>query len=654
MPTRQSISIDRNRAIEGARNGSPFELVALARNWTTYSDPFEDDIPSIFFQYLNSLEVPVDVNMDPLDTEPSEQPSVASATFIAYWCISGIGGFTSLDEPYPDYYEPKIVSAWPGIFKWGAFFFASRVQGGTLCQETSIHVDDSPQFDRSTFLVRAVTRDLVVGAWWGIMLPASPTLKNTMIETSGFFEVLVGLWLHKDSYKLEKWEIEANKGDDDVIFVPCSYPMSTEFLAYSARDVDMNFVETLISVVGGPERTVLMFEEKLAGVDLISQHSRREGAFLLRLIVVFLLKPQIREAILNHGVGAACTKLLVRVAACIQESYPERCPNLEGLLPSGFLCVAQLIKKTEGFSSVIQVINAGLLSAFVEASPVFYNLEYDKYKVISELFSDTISSYLCFRSVLLTVDTMLQNLKRTERFHSLPKSRGWKVFSDFTKLTAERKALITIRNQSFKKSAAPCSNIQCHKRNALNNFRRCANCLSAFYCSKECQLAHWKHGHKIYCKERTADDLLPCRDQEYIEQLNPREATIHLPYLKALAAKQHPDAPLEDLMVVIDYSQIPVNFSLVWQSEGIKANSEALIWPKLQGAELEIKIRTPILAICPYGREVKNYLQYITGGIWSAYDQQPKQTLDPSGKRYIDGVDMLARAKWREYWGISE
>lgn len=43
---------------------------------------------------------------------------------------------------------------------------------------------------------------------------------------------------------------------------------------------------------------------------------------------------------------------------------------------------------------------------------------------------------------------------------------------------------------------------ECHQCGTVtDNPKRCSNCRSAFYCSKECQAMAWKSGHKIECKE---------------------------------------------------------------------------------------------------------------------------------------------------------
>ncbi len=42
-----------------------------------------------------------------------------------------------------------------------------------------------------------------------------------------------------------------------------------------------------------------------------------------------------------------------------------------------------------------------------------------------------------------------------------------------------------------------CAN--CMKEAGCSSFKRCVRCLGAWYCGKECQVQHWKAGHKIDC-----------------------------------------------------------------------------------------------------------------------------------------------------------
>ncbi|GAQ82972.1 hypothetical protein KFL_001310040 [Klebsormidium nitens] len=49
-----------------------------------------------------------------------------------------------------------------------------------------------------------------------------------------------------------------------------------------------------------------------------------------------------------------------------------------------------------------------------------------------------------------------------------------------------------------------CSNKKCERdmvETVRKTFKRCSGCQKAQYCSKDCQLRHWKHGHKADCRK---------------------------------------------------------------------------------------------------------------------------------------------------------
>ena len=45
----------------------------------------------------------------------------------------------------------------------------------------------------------------------------------------------------------------------------------------------------------------------------------------------------------------------------------------------------------------------------------------------------------------------------------------------------------------------------------IGEFKTCSRCKKAIYCSKECQVAHWKNGHKQVCKPAVCLDLRDSR-----------------------------------------------------------------------------------------------------------------------------------------------
>ncbi|TFK70563.1 hypothetical protein BDN72DRAFT_958739 [Pluteus cervinus] len=657
-----SFSGDPIRIVQGARNGSPFDMLALAVNWTLSPSLFNDETLSIFSQHLNPSEVPVNVKMDPMDIEPHKQPPIASTSFLAFWSLRGFAQL--LTKPIPDRYQHEIIRAWPGIFKWSTFFFASRVQVGTPLQKTSKRNDS--QADHAARDVRVITLNTITSAWWAIS--RSSAVNKVMLDTCGFLEVVVDLWIHEDHYRLDPLELAACLGGMALPHnAQSSFTAPSSFLSFLMSEqkktgTGVPFVERVLSVVGDIDRTALIVTGKLEGALKAPELNLQECTAILNLLMHFFHAPQvdILDAIMNHDGGTSYTKILVKIASRIQESYPKRCPDLEALLALGFGCVITVMNTTNSFSWIIQVVNAGILTAFVEASPVFNDLRDEDYNVISALFSAIIPRFLCYHSVVHAVDTMWRKLERTERFRSLPKSRAWKALSDLTKLTAERRSIfaLQIAYKSFKRKATLCSNTQCPKVDSIKKFRKCGHCLSSFYCSKECQIVHWKGGHRAYCENRAieiahSDKIFSPRDQDFIEQLNRREAWRYLPYLKGLAKKEYPGIPLGGLIVIINYTRVPVTHRIGLESEYLKSNPELFGVP-LDKARMGLD-RTLVLGIFPWGKGFKYHPIYIEG-LWSLPQRKVEDAtpgLDPTGNRFLDEYDGLALAKWRKYWGFE-
>merc|ERR1712194_342860 len=77
----------------------------------------------------------------------------------------------------------------------------------------------------------------------------------------------------------------------------------------------------------------------------------------------------------------------------------------------------------------------------------------------------------------------------------LPLAAYW--FKKAAKLGDEEAAQLihAIRSNSSKLCADP----GCDKNDTGRQLFRCSKCHVMHYCSKECQIRHWKRGHKIEC-----------------------------------------------------------------------------------------------------------------------------------------------------------
>ncbi|TFK64488.1 hypothetical protein BDN72DRAFT_963159 [Pluteus cervinus] len=475
-----------------------------------------------------------------------------------------------------------------------------------------------------------------------------------MMKTLGLPEVLVGLWAHEDDYKLDGSEMAAQMPPEAFVAFPQEQLPS--FLLYYFMENSILIEKLLSGVEDIPDvaqRVIRRLRDYLKNPDLAFL-APGECSIFLGLVEHFFhaSHPKLFEAVTSRGAGVLCTKLSVIIASRIQKSYPERHQALEVVLVGGFRCILQLTQAPNGIFWIIQAVNSGILSALVGSSPVFHDLEELAYTTLSVFFSEVIPEYLCYRSVVEAVDAALQKLKQTAQLASVPKSRAWQVINRLTKLRAERKALLTITVKALKRTKSnKCSNGEYKIVDTLNNFRKCGNCLSSFYCSKECQTAHWKNGHKICCERRRnpEDDTTSYRNAAYLDRLSRREVVRYRPYLKSLAASKYPGVPLQELVMCIDLSHFPVTHKLMSKSE---LPPEVFIPPvDLYRTGDSEKSGSMILTIRP--RREQAHISYYNADIWtllSVDEAEPPLELDPTGSRYIDLVEISGLEKWREYW----
>ncbi|KAK7045229.1 hypothetical protein R3P38DRAFT_3259211 [Favolaschia claudopus] len=74
-----------------------------------------------------------------------------------------------------------------------------------------------------------------------------------------------------------------------------------------------------------------------------------------------------------------------------------------------------------------------------------------------------------------------------------------KVWTRFTEILARRLAVLNLFDAPGRITQRACDNVECTIIRPKRNLRRCSGCLSAFYCSRECQSAHWNAGHREGC-----------------------------------------------------------------------------------------------------------------------------------------------------------
>ncbi|TFK68966.1 hypothetical protein BDN72DRAFT_841164 [Pluteus cervinus] len=631
--------------VEGANNGSVKELSMLAKTWVSLKlpDAMRPAMLTIFLYHLNSPKVPTKPKTEALGILDGIDEERA---FWSLWALAQLAEFFCQPSLDVGPYLPVLIRAWPSIFKWSAFFFTSRVQGSSTNNNTK--TASLPGIS-----TRGTIRDVIAASWCSLAILKAT--RETMLETRGVVDIVARLWTFEDDL-------------DDTRFTPFGDGAPTALLVdLLSREGSRESLNSIISAAGGDtgriaQISLCLLKKTFRSSEFTSNPSDTVVVFHLITRLCFS-EPKVLDAFLDHDVIPACIELLLRLAPF---SNKQSCgTKLQAEFIKLMIFAFQLLRhstmNTIGLPWVLQVIKSGFLHAFVECSPFYDDLQHDDYIFISATVTNVIPRYLVYYSVVQAMDTMLHKLKRTKGFLALRNTRAWEAFNDLALLTAQRLQVVGFKR--LRKEATRCRNPKCIKTSDQNDFRKCARCLSALYCSTECQRTHWKD-HKRRCKQPTKEPQgagsISQRDWEYIQSLNVCETRYNLPHLKRLAAAKHAGVPYHDLVVVINYNTMPMTFRVDLHSLWLQKRPELFDSPGIRhyvGALTGFPVY--ILGLVPYdGRGLPRlYPTPFDSEIWD-WDETPvtkdgkEAGLDPTGNRIVDWMDEEAEVRRKLYCGV--
>ncbi|KAK1234611.1 hypothetical protein PQX77_002187 [Marasmius sp. AFHP31] len=119
-----------------------------------------------------------------------------------------------------------------------------------------------------------------------------------------------------------------------------------------------------------------------------------------------------------------------------------------------------------------------------------------------------------------------------------------------------------------------CEAVECHEKGKTPDYspslKRCAGCLSAVYCSRECQRKAWKH-HRQQCEQKRSciqmggfPGATPL-DHAFVQQRlrhDYKSNGEHIFALKQARKVDHPDEDESRIITIMDYTNAPFLFSL--------------------------------------------------------------------------------------------
>ncbi|KAG5652307.1 hypothetical protein H0H81_005457 [Sphagnurus paluster] len=551
--------------IDTARRGGMQELAEVANLWHTMPELLPQAL-SLFFHFL-------DRDLTPLDPQSALQRTPTSDR--AFMCMVGLSKAGNLLNDNDDHGE-MIVRAWPGVFKWSAFLFAGRIQN-----------------PRAPPALQKANLDFVSATWYS--LSRSTRGRQAMNATKGCVEIATKMWILEDRGNVPS-----------VIDIPSAttalHSMIRDDTEASLKRVvaaaggDLNNVVQLAlsrlrSAVNGPDITDT---KTTAYLDLIGHLSRGQD-------------PPLRNAFMHANTLLLCTKAALSISKLLNSGGP---PILVDSMVAAFGYLANFLQSTDGFSWIIQSLQAGLLVAWVDSTPHLHKVDQEDSDMVLSIVRDILPKYLVYRSVIDAVDLTMRVLNQPLHKERVMNSMASKVWTDFHGLALER-LVVTMQAAAFK-----------GKEGKLQSISK--------------------------------------SDSQFFHHLFTRDARHHLPRLRRLALTEYPGTTKAALIICIDYTVLPPKYSIkpladyekdlpeMRGSPNTEARNDALIERARENPGKFTIIQSKIAN----GEGLQMVMTVVTGSFWDDSDNQwaipgaiEDKTIDGEDEKYsgktIDGVDMM-------------
>ncbi|TFK71910.1 hypothetical protein BDN72DRAFT_895299 [Pluteus cervinus] len=540
--------------------------------------------PSDLLDMLTNYEVP----LEPIDDILTGADESFLHLLLALDAIGEI--FKHASEETKRIHETQIISTWPAVFKWSAFF----------CTSSARDIDvDSP------YLFAMASRAI---SWAWIHLGYSDKISEVITSTHGTVEIATKMWLIEGS-----------------VTPPPRFVASLLLMKLLNNDPSPKLRDRVISAAGGAPIVATTAIRRLN--DALTQQIVNDWAYVSCVSLLHHLSLQeypLERLLLDAGAIIATTRGLIRTAEELNSGEFEYSSHRHGLidtLTSGFMYLSKTLEAGTGLFEIGQAIDAGIIEAFVESSPFFTLMPAENWTSVEEIFDWVIPKYLVYGSVIRAVSENLCRLPDTPRLQNIRHTPAWKAFQFMRKLTLER----LLVKKYAKRTSICCGNEKCEEVKLKEKFLECSSCHTARYCSAACQKADWKSGHRSDCEGFRQDyvskhpEAYGKRDKIWFELVAIYYAGFQLPELRKTTRREYPNNHLSQFTLIIDFCRVPPSFTLRIFDER-KDDSTTSSQSRVQSLDESDQAfiakegaRTPVFCYLPCGNYGKGFIRSAAG-----------------------------------------
>ncbi|KAJ7151931.1 hypothetical protein C8R46DRAFT_1121564 [Mycena filopes] len=291
--------------------------------------------------------------------------------------------------------------------------------------------------------------------------------------------------------------------------------------------------------------------------DIGSSHFTSAIGFMMGIMQVQEFCLSFRDALLRQGILGALT-------AGITSLVPSATEYGNGLYLLAFALnlLGHYTAAPPGLAWVSELLQSGFLRVFAliaSTHPGYYFIDHELESHVRQV----LTPYMVYRSILLLMPHCLsevEELTNTDGFKASAILPRWQAFCS---LVQDRLAYLQLSDAARPVTPKSCDNIDCFKIQPKSELSRCSTCLDSYYCSRACQSADWRAGHREACAKFAALRRLPeerqltLPDKTFLRHLLYRDylafrAQIYAAKIAILAA-----TPTQLTYVLFDYMHGP-------------------------------------------------------------------------------------------------
>ncbi|KLO13751.1 hypothetical protein SCHPADRAFT_928299 [Schizopora paradoxa] len=477
-----------------------------------------------------------------------------------------------------------LKTSWQNVFLWVEFLYASYSSKQPSAQGQNDE-DSLPH--------------LLMGSFLTFLRVDGELSPHFVTQTPGAMRMTTQLWIHEG---LDPGNSAGPRGldliqDGTIAFYLALGPEPT-------IEVLNEIVEGLNEVVEGanivgqglsiPSIWQARFRSSFGAGGEPGQATYLLVDMLTRLTVVDFTH-RLQDVFLSHGTLPLMINCLSTTGARLfSDGRTPTSITVNSVLPiilPGFRYISCMFHVTPDIQWILQAIDAGFLELFVRCSPMFPIFPVQVQEIILECFFTALSPTLIHLPVILALADAMKRLKVQKaddliRGSTSEVKRAWRTVVE---TVAKRlKVALATPSQPFRRKYI-CD--YCCKVDSASTFKLCAGCGRASYCSKECQVKGWKErkhreqcnalkqwegitGKDILTESRSRAAISPSQVDIFVRDVARVDAHENLETLRNMAKSQLPGVHIEDVGVIVDYSETPPAFDVFPRPECIGARQD--------------------------------------------------------------------------------